>query len=85
MVSFLVDPFVQLAKKKIVKMSLKIENSLVICGDDELKLFISYPNHMTILTKLGIDVGLRATTQFPDAFEGKYDLRIVESLLIQSW
>ena len=66
-------------------MSFSIQNNLVICGDDELKLFISHLDHVTILAKLGMDVGLRATTKFPDVFEGKYDLRIVESLLIQSW
>ena len=65
-------------------MSLTIQNSLVICGDDELKPFISHPDHVTILAKLGMDVRLCATTQFPDVFEGKYNLRIVESLLIQS-
>ncbi len=43
-------------------MSLTIQNNLVICGDDELKPFISHPDHVTILAKPGIDVGLRATT-----------------------
>jgi len=65
--------------------SLQIQNNLVICGDDELKLFISHPDHAAILAKAGMDVGLRATTKFPEAFEGNYDLRIVESFLIQSW
>jgi len=65
-------------------MSLTIQNNLVLCGDDELKPFISHPDHAALLARPGIDVGLRATTQFPDAFEGKYDLQIVESLLIQS-
>jgi hypothetical protein len=65
-------------------MSLTIQNNLVLCGDDELKPFISHPDHAALLARPGMDVGLRATTQFPDAFEGKYDLRIVESLLIQS-
>jgi hypothetical protein len=65
-------------------MSLTIQNNLVLCGDDELKPFISHPDHAALLARPGMDVGLRPTTQFPDAFEGKYDLRIVESLLIQS-
>ena len=65
-------------------MALIIENSLALCGDDELKPFISPPNHVAILAKLGMDVGLWQPTKFPEPFEGKYDLRIVESLLIQS-
>jgi hypothetical protein len=65
-------------------MLLTIQNNLVLCSDDELKLFISHPDHAALLARPGMDVGLRPTTQFPDTFEGKYDLRIVESLLIQS-
>ena len=66
------------------KMSLTIENSLVLCSDDELKPFISHPDHAAILAKPGMDVCLRQPTKFPEPFEGKYDLQIVESLLIQS-
>ena len=64
--------------------SLIIQNNLVLCGDDELKLFISHLDHVALLARPGMDVGLRDATKFPEPFEGKYDLRIVESLLIQS-
>ena len=64
--------------------SLKIEDSLVICGDDELKLFISYPDHAVILAWSGMDVGIKDPDKFPEPFESKYNLQIVESLLIQS-
>lgn len=56
-VSFLVDLLVQLAKQEIVKILLTI-NSLVICINNKLKLFISYPDYMTILAKLGIIIRL---------------------------
>ena len=65
--------------------SLTIQDNLVICGDDELKPFISHPDHAALLAKPGMDVGLRDASKFPKPFEGKYDLRIIESLLIQSW
>ena len=64
---------------------LKIEDSLVICGDDELKPFISHLDHAAILARPGMDVGIKDPDNFLEPFEGKYDLRIVESLLIQSW
>ena len=38
--------------------SLQIQNNLVICGDDKLKLFISHLDHTAILAKAGMDVGL---------------------------
>jgi hypothetical protein len=63
---------------------LTIQDNLVICGDDELKPFISHPDHAALLAKSGMDVSVRDPTKFPKPFEGKYDLRIVESLLIQS-
>ena len=63
---------------------LKIEDGLVICSENELEPFISHPDHRTILARGGMDVGLRDTSKFPDMVEGKYDLRIIESLLIQS-
>ena len=65
--------------------SLKIEGGLVICGEEELNPFISHPDHITILAHPGMDVGIKAPNKFPEAFQGKYNLRIVESLLIQSW
>jgi hypothetical protein len=64
--------------------SLKIEDGLVICSENELEPFISHPDHRTILAHGGMDVGLRDASKFPDMIEGKYDLRIIESLLIQS-
>jgi hypothetical protein len=63
---------------------LQIENDLVICSDNQLEPFISHPDHRTILNQPGQDVGLRDSSKFPDMVEGKYDLRVVESLLIQS-
>jgi hypothetical protein len=63
---------------------LKIEDGLVICSESELEPFISHPDHRTILARGGMDVGLRDASKFPDMVEGKYDLRIIESLLIQS-
>ena len=63
---------------------LKIEEGLIICGDDELAPFISHPDHCTILNHIGLDVGIRDGKKLPELVEGKYDLRIVESLLIQS-
>lgn len=63
---------------------LKIEDDLVICSENELEPFISHPDHRTILARGGMDVGLRDSSKFPDMVEGKYDLRIIESLLIQS-
>ena len=63
---------------------LKIEDGLVICSENELEPFISHPDHCTILACGGMDVGLRDASKFPDMVEGKYDLRIIESLLIQS-
>jgi len=63
---------------------LKIEDSLVICSENKLEPFISYLDHCTILARGGMDVGLQDTSKFPDMVEGKYDLRIIESLLIQS-
>jgi hypothetical protein len=63
---------------------LQIPDGLIICGDDELAPFISHPNHRTILNRKGLDVGIRDGKKLPDLVEGKYDLRIVESLLIQS-
>jgi hypothetical protein len=61
---------------------LKIEDSLVICSENELEPFISHPDHRTILARSGMDVGLRDTSKFPDIVEGKYDLQIIECLLI---
>ena len=63
---------------------LKIKEGLIICGDDELAPFISHLDHHTILNHMGLDVGIREGKQLPDLVEGIYDLRIVESLLIQS-
>jgi hypothetical protein len=63
--------------------SLKIEDGLVICSENELKPFISHPDHRTILARGGMDVGLQDALKFLDIVEGKYDLRIIESLLIQ--
>ena len=64
--------------------SLQIEGGLVICMEEELKPFISHPDHATILARPGMDVRIKAPDKFPQAFQGRYDLRIVESLLIQS-
>ena len=61
---------------------LKIENSLVICGEQELLPFISHIDHQLILNNPGMDVDVRDPAAFPTPFQGKYDLRIVESLLI---
>jgi len=63
---------------------LKIEDDLVICAENELEPFISHPDHRTILARARMDVGLRDASKFPEMVEGKYDLRIIESLLIQS-
>jgi hypothetical protein len=65
-------------------MLLTIQNNLVLCSDDELKLFISYPDHAALLARPGMDISLQPTIQFPDIFEGKYNLQIVESFFIQS-
>ena len=62
---------------------LKIEDGLVICSNNELEPFISYLDHRTILACGGIDVGLQDVLKFLDIVEGKYNLRIIESLLIQ--
>ena len=62
--------------------SLKIEDGLVICSENELETFISHLDHCTILACGGMDVGLRDALKFPDIVEGKYDLQIIESLLI---
>jgi hypothetical protein len=64
--------------------SLKIEDGLIIYGDDELAPFISHPNHRTILNHMGLDIGIRDGKKLLELVEGKYDLRIVELLLIQS-
>jgi hypothetical protein len=66
-------------------MALAIENNLVLCNSDQLKPFISHPDHLIILAKPGQNVSLREPTNFPKPFEEKYDLQIIESLLIQSW
>ena len=66
-------------------MALEIKDGLVICGDDELRPFITHPDHAAILSRPGMDVGVKNPNTFPKPYEGKYDLRIVESLLIQSW
>ena len=63
---------------------LQIQDSLIICRDDELAPFISHPNHRTILNCMGLDVGIRDGKKLLELVEGKYNLRIVESLLIQS-
>jgi hypothetical protein len=55
-------------------MLLAIQNNLVLCSNDKLKLFVSYPDYTALLARPGIDVGLQASTQFPDTFEGKYNL-----------
>jgi hypothetical protein len=65
-------------------MALTVESSLVLCDSDQLKPFVSHPDHLIILAKPGQNVSLREPSNFPKPFEGKYDLRIVESLLIQS-
>lgn len=61
---------------------LKIEEDLVICSENKLEPFISHLDHRTILTRGGIDVGLRDASKFLDTVEGKYDLQIIEFLLI---
>lgn len=43
---------------------LKIEVDLVVCSENELELFISHPDHRTILTRGGMDVGLRDSSKF---------------------
>ncbi len=63
---------------------LKLTEGLIICKDNELIPFISYPDHHTILNQVGHDVKLRDRKKLPELVEGKYDLRIVKSLLIQS-
>jgi hypothetical protein len=63
---------------------LEIQDGLIICGDDELAPFLSHPDHRTIMNRMGFDVGIRDGKKLPKMMEGKYDLRIVESLLIQS-
>jgi hypothetical protein len=55
---------------------------LKIDSENELELFLSHLDHCTIMNCGGQDVGLRDSTKFPDIVEGKYDLRVVESLLI---
>lgn len=57
---------------------LKIEDSRVICSEQELEPFISHPDHRTILARGGMDVGLRDASKFPEMIEGKYDLRIIQ-------
>ena len=65
-------------------MALQVTNGLVVIADDELKPFISHPSHGEILEKGGLDVELRDGASLPEPYEGKYDLRVIESLLIQS-
>jgi hypothetical protein len=65
-------------------IKLKIEDSLVICSENELEPFLSHPDHRTILQKGGQDVSVQDPSKFPKMVENKYDLQIVESLLIQS-
>ena len=65
-------------------MALEIKDGHIICGDDELCPFIMHPDHAQILAHPGMNVGIRKPNTFPLPYEGKYDLCIVESLLIQS-
>ena len=62
---------------------LKIEDGLVICSNNEFKPFINHLDHRTILACGGMDVGLWDVLKFLNMVEGKYNLRIIESLLIQ--
>ena len=64
---------------------LKIKEGFIIYKDNKLASFISHPDHYTILNRIGLDVGIREGKKLPELVEGKYDLRIVKSLLIQSW
>ena len=64
--------------------NLKIENDLVICGDEELALYVSHLDHLEILKVASIDVGIKDAKSFLEPFNRRYNLRIVESLLIQS-
>ena len=59
-------------------------SNVILCAYKELEPFLSHPDHRKILEMPGIDVELRPNTVFPKMVENHYDLRIVESLLIQS-
>jgi len=65
---------------------LVVEDQIVKCQDDELAPFTSHPSHSVILRMPGNDVVLRDFKELPKPFGNppKYDLRIVESLLVQS-
>ena len=63
---------------------LQIQDSLIIYGDNELVPFISHPDHRTILNHIGLDVRIRDRKKLLELVEGKYNLRIIKSLLIQS-
>jgi hypothetical protein len=63
---------------------LQIQDGLIICRDDELAPFISHPDHRTILNHIGLDVRIRDGKKLLELVKGKYNLRIVKSLLIQS-
>ena len=56
--------------------------NFVHCGDDELLLYLSHPNHHNILKIPGVDVQLRLGVIFPKPISHHYDLWIIESLLI---
>ena len=62
---------------------LKIEEGFIIYRDDELVSFISYPNHYTILNRIGLDIRIREGKKLLELVKGKYNLRIVKSLLIR--
>jgi len=66
----------------MTSIELKIKDGLVICSENELELFLSYPDHRTIMQRGGQDVSLQDPSKFPKMVEKKYDLWIVESLLI---
>jgi len=63
---------------------LTIQDGLLICADDELRPYLSHLDHFVIIAMDGEDVGIRDPKSFPKPVNGHYDLRIIESLLIQS-
>jgi hypothetical protein len=66
----------------VEESGLQIINGLVVCADQELRPYCTHPDHLEILKDNGLDVAVRDPAAFPKPFQGKYDLRIIESLLV---
>ena len=58
--------------------------NVIWCAYKELEPFLSHPDYRKILEMPGVNVVLRPNAVLPEMVGNHYDLRIVESLLIQS-